>query len=511
MKFQPIPPNASSKKAVIYIRVSSEEQVENFSLGTQEEICRREAKYKGLEIVEVFREEGRSAKTITGRPVLLQMLDYCRKNRKEIRAILVYRLDRLSRQTSDYLAIRKKLLEYNISIMSATEPTGNSPTEKLLETVLASFAQHDNDVRSERTRNGLRARFLSGLVFNHSPFGYVNQNGYAIKDPKTFDIFKKSWDLMATGTKSLREMKEIMNSWGLNVSKQGIQKMFRNKFYMGVLVSRRYPEEVIGQHIPMISKEQFYQVQAILDGRDTNKLVLPRKSRDNRDFPLRRIVRCGQCGTPFTGAWSRGKMGDKYGYYFCRKRCGKCSVPVSDLEGEVTKLMAGLKPTDNGIQFYCNYLLKTYNKKNAQLQKTSNRADEEIKNLYDLRQRLVEKNLSGVFSDEIFKEQNAILEEKIIAAHAAKSDELIDKYDINAIIGFIKKKIANLPQTYSESNLSQLRCLLGSIFLSGFNWDYPGCSNTKISPLYQPILDSGDGVVNDGGGGEIRTLVGLTT
>ena len=70
------------KNAVIYLRVSSEEQVENFSLGTQEEICRREATRRGFEIVQVFREEGRSAKTITGRPTLIKLLEFCRKKHR---------------------------------------------------------------------------------------------------------------------------------------------------------------------------------------------------------------------------------------------------------------------------------------------------------------------------------------------------------------------------------------------------------------------------------------------
>ncbi len=492
------------KKAVIYIRVSSEEQVENFSLGTQEELCRREAKYKGFEIVEVFREEGKSAKTITGRPVLLQMLDYCRKNKKEIGAVFAYRLDRLSRQTSDYLAIRKKLAEYNIAIMSATEPTGNSPTEKLLETVLASFAQHDNDVRSERTRNGLRARFLSGLVANHVPIGYINQNGCAMKNPDTFDTVKKAWDLMATGTKSLREMTIIMNEWGLKITKQSVGRSFRNKFYMGVLTSKRYPDEVEGQHIPMVSKELFYRVQAILDGRDTNKLVLPRKSRDNEEFPLRRIVRCGKCGTPLPGAWSKGR-GGRYQYYFCRKRCIGKSVPVGDIHDEIINILDGVTPTENGIKFYCAYLRKTYNKRLTKLHRTKNAADEEIKKLYALRQLLIQKNLEGTFSDDIFKEQNAMLEEKILASHAAKNDALIDKYNIDAITDFIKEKIGKLSETYSNSSLSQLRCLLGSIFPSGFAWSYPGCSNTIVSALYQPLMAVEPEVGTFGGEGGIRT------
>ena len=141
------------KKAVIYLRVSTEEQVDNFSLDTQEELCRKEATKRGYQIVEVFREEGRSAKSILGRPVLINLLEYCRKHKKNLEAVFAYRLDRISRQTSDYLAIRKKLGEHGINIISATEPTGDSPTEKLVETILAGFAQLDNDIRSERARN----------------------------------------------------------------------------------------------------------------------------------------------------------------------------------------------------------------------------------------------------------------------------------------------------------------------------------------------------------------------
>ncbi len=479
--------NNLTKKAVIYIRVSSEEQVENFSLQTQEEICRRDAKYKGYEIIEVFREEGKSAKTIVGRPTLVNMLDYCRKNKRIIQAIFVYRLDRLSRQTSDYLAIRGRLFGYGISIISATEPTGNSPTEKLLETVLASFAQHDNDVRSERTKNGMRARFLSGLTNSHIPKGYINQGGYAIKDPETFEKYKKAWDLMATGTKSIREMVRVLNDWGIKTNKQSVYNLFKNKFYMGLLTSPRYPETVQGQHVPMITEETYYRVQEVLKGRDPNKLVMTRKSRDNTDFPLRRIVKCGKCGTCFTGAWSKGRN-KRYSYYFCEKRCIGASVSVKTLNDELISLLKSLTPTENCIKLYCSFVMKAYSEKMTKLNKAKRIADQEIERLSGLRQTLVEKNLAGIYSDDIFREQNFMIEEKLIAAHNAKNDEIIGKYNIDAIIGFIEKKISNLATTYRESSLSQLRCLLGSIFLKGLAWDYPGCSNQEISPVYQSIL-----------------------
>lgn len=181
------------KKAVVYLRVSTEEQVDNFSLDTQEKICRMEAEKKGYEIIEVFREEGRSAKSITGRPILISLLEYARKNKRRFQAVFVYRIDRVSRVTADYIAIRTKLEGLGISIISATEPTGSRPTEKLIELMLAGFAQLDNEVKSERARNGLRARFLSGLIVSgYAPLGYKKEAGYAIKDPKTWDLVLKA-------------------------------------------------------------------------------------------------------------------------------------------------------------------------------------------------------------------------------------------------------------------------------------------------------------------------------
>ncbi len=492
-----------SKKAVIYIRVSSEEQVENFSLRTQEEICRRDAKFKGYEVVEVFREEGKSAKTIMGRPELLKMLDYCRKNKRVIQGVFVYRLDRLSRQTADFLALKKRFFDMDIALISASEPTGNSPTEKLLETVLASFAQHDNDVRSERTKNGMRARFLSGLVTNHVPLGYLNQHGYAIKDPETFDSIKRAWDLMATGTTSLNEMSKVMKEWGLNYRNQTLQRIFRNKFYMGILTSTKYPEEVKGQHVPMVTEELFYKVQAILDGRSTNKLAEPRKCRDNIEFPLRRIVRCSKCGANFTGAWSKYH---KYAYYFCRKRCVQISVPVGTLQTKLIELLRTITPSEKGLKLYCNRLLKTYNKQAAKLNKKVNTANEEIGKLQTLRQVLVEKNLAGIYSDEIFKEQNALIESKIAAAYAAQDDEIVTKYNIDKINEFLFDKLSDVGKTYSTSkSLNQIRCLLGTIFMSGFAWGYPGYSNCEISALYQEVLDSDNQGVTIGGPGGDRT------
>lgn len=504
----------AGKKAVIYLRVSTEEQVDNFSLDTQEDICRKEATKRGYEIIEIFREEGRSAKTIIGRPVLISLLEYCRKHKNEIQAVFAYRLDRISRQTSDYLAIRKKLAEHDIAIISATEPTGDSPTEKLVETILAGFAQLDNDIRSERAKNGLRARFLSGLISGKPPIGYIFQAGFAVKDPETWDFVKSAWDLMATGTKSLNDIAKVMNDWGLRethgkrqfrIRAQTADRIFRLKFYAGKLVSITYPEEVKGQHVPMITEEQYYKVQAVIDGRNPNKIALAQRTFENENFPLRRIVKCGKCGIGLTGAWSTGKLGKKYAYYWCASKCNYKCIPVDTLKNTLIDVLKTITPKEECLNLFIEFVYKCFHNRLSRLTKIKNEADKEIEDLKALRKVLVEKNLNGVYSDEIFKEQSSMIEDRMLRAQVVKDDSTFNSYNIDAVTSFIKTILADLGETYKRSTIGQLKVLLGSIFPHGVAWDYSGTLDPQISPIFQYIQRFDSLAIPSGAGDGIRT------
>ena len=255
---------------------------------------------------------------------------------------------------------------------------------------------------------------------------------------------------------------------------------------MGILTSKTNPEEVQGQHIPMVSETLFYRVQAILDGRNTNIHVpLARRSRDNAEFPLRRLARC-KCGAPLTGAWSKGKRA-KFAYYLCNKRCGMPSIPVDKLNDTTKNFLSTISPTKECLDAFIALLRRTFITRGTQLRKRRETADIQLRKFYEMRQALIQKNLSGVYSDEIFKEQNKLIENQITSIQVTKDDSLLAKYNLESIVKFMKEKFENLGTTYQMSNLSQIRVLLCSIFPSGLVWGYPGLSNTEISPLYQSI------------------------
>src|SRR5436309_3076270 len=110
--------DTSPKKAVIYCRVSTKEQVDDGnSLATQQRLCTEYALKHGYEIVEKFIEEGESAKT-QNRTQLQLLLTYCSNRKNNIEAVIAYKIDRISRNTDDYSQIRIILKRYGVHIRS---------------------------------------------------------------------------------------------------------------------------------------------------------------------------------------------------------------------------------------------------------------------------------------------------------------------------------------------------------------------------------------------------------
>ena len=202
---------------------------------------------------------------------------------------------------------------------------------------------------------------------------------------------------------------------------------------------------------------------------------------------MRTIVKCGKCGTGLTGGWSTGKSGGKYAYYFCAKKCNYKCIRVAVLEQSLLDALKTATPKKECLELFIHFLYKSYHERLSRLTKIKNEADNEIAKLKTLRNTLVEKNLQGIYSDEIFKEQSAMIEDKIIKAQIVKDDTNIGKYNIEAVITFVRTILADLGEMYKRSNISQAKVLLGLVFPSGLAWNYNGTLDYKISPLYQYI------------------------
>jgi DNA invertase Pin-like site-specific DNA recombinase len=336
--------------AVIYVRVSTKEQTENLSLPTQigacEEYCRRE----GYEVLERFKEEGESAKT-TDRTELQNLLKYCRTHKGKVHLVIVYNLTRFAREKYDHFALRAFLKSLGISLRSATEPIDDTSTGKLMEGVLAAFAQFDNDVRSERTRAGMQAALEQGRWTFVPPLGYLNAPKWSgkslIPEPERGALVTRAFEEFATGRFTKEEVLGKITRLGfrtrkgLTLNPQSFGRMLTNRLYAGLIHVPEFDVSRRGDFEPLVSEEMFYRVQAVLEGRVQ---VTGPHQRSRPDFPLKGLVRCEACGRTLTASWSKGRNG-RYAYYHCWRQCRSVNVSKAKLEGLFADELKELQPT----------------------------------------------------------------------------------------------------------------------------------------------------------------------
>src|SRR5438874_4734810 len=323
--------------AVIYVRVSTKEQTENLSLPTQLKACEEYCERQGFKVLARFREEGESAKT-ADRTELQKLLQYCRANKGKVQFVVVFNLTRFAREKYDHFALRAHLKSLGISLRSATEPIDDTSTGKLMEGVLAAFAQFDNDVRSERTRGGMRAALELGRWTFLAPLGYLNAHRSTgrslIPDPERAHLVRRAFHDFATGRFTKHEVRKNVNALGLTtrrgkpVPSQTFDAMLRNRAYIAQIDVPDFGISTRGDFEPLISEKVFFRVQGILDGR--YEMTSP-KQRNDPDFPLRGYARCETCGKPLTASWSKGRS-DYYAYYHCRGRCRAVNISKTRLE-----------------------------------------------------------------------------------------------------------------------------------------------------------------------------------
>lgn len=148
--------------ALAYVRVSTAEQAtEGASLAAQREALTTEAARRGWD-VEVVADEGYSAKSVDGRPGLVSAL--ARLDAGQADALMVVRVDRLSRSTSDFAGLMGRAERRGWSLVALDLGVDtSSPTGNLMASVVAAVAQYERLVIAARTKEGMAQRRIEGV------------------------------------------------------------------------------------------------------------------------------------------------------------------------------------------------------------------------------------------------------------------------------------------------------------------------------------------------------------
>lgn len=307
-------------RAIVYVRVSSQDQVSGFSLDVQERVCRDYADRQGWTVGLVAREEGESAKT-TDRRELQRVLGKL----KGFDVFLVYDLTRFSRDVGDYVMLSRQLAASGVRLVAVTQPIEETPTGRFLGNVLAATGQLDNEMRREKTLAGMKAALKAGIWPWQAPLGYLSVRGAdkratLVHDPETAPLVRHAFDRIASGTATQEETREELRLKGLKIPRETFSRLIHHPIYAGRIVAPKWGLESVGAFKPIVSEETWRRAQAAIAGSPAGW----KRAELRPEFPLRWWTRCGACGRPLTGAFSKGKRG-LFPYYRCPNACQNTS------------------------------------------------------------------------------------------------------------------------------------------------------------------------------------------
>ena len=232
-------------RAALYARVSSEEQVEGYSIDAQRRAF--EALLQGREWVQYreYIDEGKSARTdnVNKRPAFKEMISEALAGNFDV--LVVHKLDRFSRNLRITLEYFDKLLKAGIAFVSINEQMDfTTPSGKVHLALLGAFAQYYSDNLSQETKKGWHERRAQGLYCGLLPFGATKgEDGVPAPNPDTCPGLVLAFELAAQG-KSDREVAMTLSERGYRTagnqgnrlfSKDTVRGMLTNRFYRGYL------------------------------------------------------------------------------------------------------------------------------------------------------------------------------------------------------------------------------------------------------------------------------------
>lgn len=241
-------------KIAIYVRVSTEEQAKKgVSLAAQEESLKSYCKTYGYEIYKVYRDKGKSAKDIKGRPAMRQLLADAKD--KKFNGILIYKLDRFSRSIKDLILTIEQLKKWGVEFISLQDKIETtSASGKLMFHIISAFAEFERDIIGERTKFGMKKKASDGSITNRAPLGYIIRNKRLVIDPKGKALVYEIFTFFLNNKVSLNK---LAKRYGYTV--RGIKNLLKNRTYVGMV---GFDEEWSkGVHEPVVPEELFNRVQ----------------------------------------------------------------------------------------------------------------------------------------------------------------------------------------------------------------------------------------------------------
>jgi site-specific DNA recombinase len=305
----------------VYMRRSTDDEHQPYSIEAQDERLKSYVESQpGWHVAMRFSDDASGA--TTERDDLQRALAAARAGLIDV--LLVYRVDRFSRNLRDMVTLLDELDQCGVVFRSATEPFDTStPMGRMLVQMLGMFAQFERDTIIDRVINGMERKAAKGLwKGGRRPFGYTVAHDTHRLVPHTDEspIVRLIFRLYTYDRLGSKVVAQVLNERGHRTTTGGtwcayqVLRVLSNRIYIGELSFREIT--VNDCHTPLIDTETFEEAQRLLAERGEDHA---HRRANGSDYQLTGLMRCPKCGKAMIGTRATGKN-KVYRYYTCFTR-----------------------------------------------------------------------------------------------------------------------------------------------------------------------------------------------
>ena len=406
------------KTAVIYARYSCDNQTEQ-SIDGQLRVCEEYAQRNNILILNTYIDRAMTG-TNDNRPDFQKMLKD--SSRKEWNYVLVYKLDRFSRNKYETAIHKKTLRDNGVKVLSAMENIPDTPEGIILESLLEGMNQYYSAELAQKVSRGMKETRRKGLYQGGAVlYGYKIDGRKIVIDENDAEVVRYMYKQYANGVFVRDIIKDLTDKGilykGKPFVKNSVYNILRNEKYSGVY---KHGDEVIDNMYPQIVPTDIYErVRAKVTNNKYGKKSV------KIDFLLRQKLICGNCGQPMHGESGTTRNGTKIYYYKCNGRkkrindCNKGMIRKEVIEDLVIKTAVEELSNPEVMSYIVNELLRIQEmqlKENSALKvltKQQKQVETAINNIVANMERGIVSNATNKRLKEL-ESQQELLERQIL-------------------------------------------------------------------------------------------------
>ena len=412
-------------RVAAYARVSSDsEDQQNSYIAQVDYYTKNIATHEGWELADIYADEGITGLVASKRDDFNRMIQDCRDGK--IDRVLVKSISRFARNTKEYIQYVRELLRLGVSIHFEKEniDTGKMTSEQIA-TIYGAFSQMESQNHSNNMRISVRIRMEKGdYVSPTTPYGYKLEERTLVIIPEQAEVVRRIFTAYLSG-QGKEDIANELNRLGIPRTKD--RKIWYSTTIGYILTNISYTGDMVWQksfatndipfrqvrnkgekpkyfvencHEPIVSKDEFQRVQALLE---TRRLQI---AGTVSSALLKKKLHCGNCGTLF-----RRKIVNEKVYWACRRHdshkdlCPISQVPEEQIITAILRMYHKLKRHREQILSPLLRQLTELREKELRSNRKINDIDKEIAQLTEQNLVLVRLKSKGYVDSALYLSQ----------------------------------------------------------------------------------------------------------